>query len=645
MPPPRAILPIVSFLNRSGGHLKVYGNKIGVALVLPSSTMAAPTQEERISNFFKHFDNSWLRMLTPDPEQQEHAPNKTSREVKSGHYVEVAPTALETPIMRLHSTSMAAELGLEEEDFRTDTLLRYFSGDLGFSSGLKSWATPYALSIYGEKMFRNCPFGNGNGYGDGRAISIGEFVSDTGKRWELQLKGAGKTPFCRGADGRAVLRSSIREFLASEAMHSLGVSTTRAISLVVSQTETVQRPWYSNRNKGQPDINIDDPRLENIPMQLRQMFIEQLANQFRDPDVMQAEPCAISTRVAPSFMRIGHIEIHGRRAKSNPTVENKEQLARIIKHAIFREFPSIDDFSDIEKDLSQEHILQFLEKVSEGICKLTSDWIRVGFVQGNFNSDNCLVAGRTMDYGPFGFLEKYEPLWNMWIGGGEHFGFSNQPTAGAKNFGSLVEAVSPLLEGDFLQTAKKLQDSHEEKAHVAVQVVWAKKLGFSVWTSEADATFRKLFALMRSSQVDFTIMFRELSGLLLSAEKNSALREGHIPPSFSQCFYEQPDEKTLGEWVQCLSEWINIVEGQAKENELSVSDVASIMRKVSPKYIPREWMLVQAYKSAYEGDFTLVKELHTLFQNPYDEQLEMEEKYYRKALPTAFTEGGTAFMS
>ena len=146
----------------------------------------------------------------------------------------VTPERLENPRLVLASESCARAIGFElDVNNPGDVFLRYFSGDCEGVDGLGTWATPYALSIMGSRMTSNCPFGNGNGYGDGRAISIGEMVNPvTGARHEMQLKGGGRTPFCRGADGRAVLRSSIREFLASEAMHALGVDTTRALSLI-----------------------------------------------------------------------------------------------------------------------------------------------------------------------------------------------------------------------------------------------------------------------------------------------------------------------------------------------------------------------------------------------------------------------------
>ncbi|MBU1977975.1 MAG: YdiU family protein, partial [Gammaproteobacteria bacterium] len=180
--------------------------------------------------FLQCADYSLLRCLSADPEQARHAPNKTLRQVKSGHYVEVLPTPLPTPRYVIHSRSFFRELNLSESAASEDAFMQFFTGDPTVAVGAANadvepsrvlaggWASGYALSIYGQEMYHNCPFKNGNGYGDGRAISVLEVLLPDGQRWEFQLKGGGTTPYCRGGDGRAVLRSSIREFLASEAM-------------------------------------------------------------------------------------------------------------------------------------------------------------------------------------------------------------------------------------------------------------------------------------------------------------------------------------------------------------------------------------------------------------------------------------------
>jgi uncharacterized protein YdiU (UPF0061 family) len=301
-------------------------------------------------------------------------------------------------------------------------------------------------------------YNTGDGYGDGRAISIGELFG-----LELQLKGAGKTPFHRGADGRAVLRSSIREFLASEAMHYLGVETTRALSLVVSEKDTIMRPCtfipqslythaalpvlltffvkiagYSDDVKLELP-SMDDPRLAKYPLQQRKQILQQLRTQKADPNVMQAERAAITCRVASSFVRIGHFDLFARRAEraSMATADTTEsrwntgtnewkELEQMVWHACFREYreeaydPFFDD-GDIESAATV-----FLNKAAEKIATMVANWVRVGFAQGNFNADNCLVGGKTMDYGPFGWMEEYIPSFAKWTGSGAHFGFMNQ---------------------------------------------------------------------------------------------------------------------------------------------------------------------------------------------------------------------------
>ena len=229
--------------------------------------MSAVGEVDTLAGLAQNADHSWLQQLNMDPETDKFAPNRESRQVRSGHYVKVLPTPLPKPKYVIHSKAMAQTLGISEADVQSERFIKFFSGEQAQIPGLESWATPYALSIMGTRHYNNCPFGNGNGYGDGRAQSIGEVVVN-GNRWEMQLKGGGKTPFCRGADGRAVLRSSIREFIASEAMFALGVSTTRALSLVVSEGETTRRPWYSGRSDAE-NINENDPRLARFPPEQR----------------------------------------------------------------------------------------------------------------------------------------------------------------------------------------------------------------------------------------------------------------------------------------------------------------------------------------------------------------------------------------
>lgn len=360
------------------------------------------------------------------------------RPIYNGHYVKVRPTPLKNPKMVIYSPEMVRDLGFEEGEVYSEEFVAYFSGDVDGATTttapdgdgeeleglneIETWATPYALSIMGKRYTNNCPYGTGDGYGDGRAISIGEVVvpfnDDNGdstheslypkhaKRYELQLKGAGQTPFCRGADGRAVLRSSIREFLASEAMHHLGISTTRALSLIVSDGpggDTSARPWYSDRAQTRALPTMDDPRLAQYDDQQKREIISQIAAQTKaDPDVMREEKCAITTRVASSFVRIGHLDLFARRVEmmqaklgaakekndgeddagmSIKDTQQYQELEDMMWHACFREYYDEAYAPYWESKDAKSAAIALMDSAMVRIAKMVAGWVRVGFVQ------------------------------------------------------------------------------------------------------------------------------------------------------------------------------------------------------------------------------------------------------------------------
>jgi len=554
-------------------------------------------------------DHSWIEQLSSDPEAEEHTPNKRSREVRSGHYVRVRPTPLLRPKLAVHSADVAELLGISEGEVASEAFVAFFSGDQGRVGALESWCTPYALAIMGQPQYQNCPFGNGNGYGDGRAVSVGEVVVK-GRRWEMQLKGGGTTPFCRGADGRAVLRSSIREFLASEAMHHLRVGTTRALCLTVSSGETVQRPWYSGRTDG--------------------------TDWFRDPDTVINEPCAITTRVSPSFLRVGHLDLFARRATAEgSTPRHLRELEQIVEHAIFREYPDSAPGRPLP-----ERALAMLEAAADRLTEMVSGWLRVGFCQGNFNSDNCLIGGRTMDYGPFGWIDRYDPLFAKWVGSGQHFAFMNQPRAALFNYITLVSAVQPVLgddsRGSGQEGLKALVQRASQRVATAVSEVFRSKLGFAAPGSEAaEGLWADLEPLMRKSRVDYTILWRQLAQSWEASLDDANALFSPLTPAF----YDSPSEELMTEWVAWLRRWRAALDAEG------ASGVSERIRAASPKYVPREWMLADAYRRAAYGDFAGVRELQRLFRRPYHEQPEFEAKYYRRTPDAALEEGGVAYMS
>lgn len=559
-----------------------------------------------------------LRNLTPDPEQARHAPNKSARQVKSGHYVEVRPSPLPAPRYVIHSPAFFEALGLADDVAGDPAFMQFFTGDLdsgaeaanaaGVTRAVRAsgWATGYALSIYGQEMVNNCPFRTGNGYGDGRAISVLEVLLADGQHWEFQLKGGGTTPYCRGGDGRAVLRSSIREYLASEAMAALQVPSARALCLFVSDSETVTRPWYSPGAKTE------------------------------EPDRMVDEPAAITTRVAPSFLRVGHIELFGRRARHNAHPHALAELETIFLHALEREYPDLAATLQGPEVTLADKVVAMAREFGVRLSHLMAHWIRVGYCQGNFNSDNCALGGRTLDYGPFGFVEAYDPAFQMWIGGGEHFSFMNQPMAAVINFRMFCTAVLPLLGQDTRATealdaaVQALPDRMAETLHA----MWAQKMGLLEFRAEL---FSELHTLMAQTPVDYTIFWRELSSL--------PRQVADLRPSFytNRGAYGQDPASMETRWAAWLQKWHTAL-AQEGRNPLEVS-VA--MKQVNPKYIPREWMLVGAYRSATDaGDFTLVRRLHALLADPYSEQSpEIAALYYTKKRDEYFDLGGTSHCS
>ncbi|MBT0585641.1 protein adenylyltransferase SelO [Alteromonas oceanisediminis] len=535
-------------------------------------------------------DYSLIKTLRPDPEADSAGNDHRPRQVTSGHYVPVTPTPIADPQYVTHSQKLFAELGLDDDLARSPQFMQLFSGDLNnLPDPIRptGWATGYALSIYGTEYDQQCPFRTGNGYGDGRAISVLEVLRQ-GKRWEMQLKGAGPTPYCRGADGRAVLRSSVREFLAQEHMHALGVPTSRSLSLFVSGSERVDRPWYIDNSTS------------------------------AEPEVMVSNPVAITTRVAPSFLRVGQLELFARRVRRNAHAEALPELRMIVSHLIEREYAN-----DIDRQQPfTSQVLQLAEVFCDRLTSLVTGWLRVGYCQGNFNSDNCAAGGFTLDYGPFGFCERFDPFYQPWIGGGQHFSFLNQPQAAERNFASFLSALMPLLAHDE-QCVAQLKETHQTFATVMekkLQAMWASKLGLAEYDSPL---FMQLLKLMTETPVDFTLFFSELSQLPESVD------------GIRRSFYRQPEESLYRQWQAWFSDW-----RQKLQKHTDIDAVSRSMTAVNPRYTWREWFIVPAYEQAQAGDYGLIHDLQKMLTQPYAQQGQaIDDKYYQRQ-PDKFAERG-----
>ena len=561
---------------------------------------------------------SLMDTLNCDPDAKANGVDHAPRQVFTGHYVRVNPTPIKDPEYVAHSKSFFHELGFADSMAESADFVRMFSGDISQVPELMrkvGWACGYALSIYGTEYYQQCPFQTGNGYGDGRAVSVLEAVIN-GRRWEMQLKGGGRTPYCRGADGRAVLRSSVREFLAQEHMHALGVPTSRSLSLYVSKTEKVKRPWYSEGSHSQ------------------------------DPDMLMSDAIAISTRVAPSFIRVGQLELFGRRARKQEHPKALEELEMIVLHLIDREYHDVID----QKLDTAEKVVLLAGEFRSRLTSLVVNWVRVGYCQGNFNSDNCATGGFTLDYGPFGFCDVFDPEYQPWTGGGFHFSFLNQPAAAERNFHVFCTALLPLLASheNYLEELSEIHSDFSKVMQTQMEKMWAAKLGLSAFHT---ALFNELETLMVQTPVDYTLFFRELSmvpddigPLKKCFYKGSKLTMASMHPT-----YETDPEGMDKRWSEWLTKWKSLIGSTTDGNTAplrSREELSKQMKLVNPKYSLREWFVVPAYQQAAAGNYSLILELQEVMTQPYAEQSkDLQDKYYRLKPSELFEVGGLSRYS
>ena len=565
-------------------------------------------------------DYSLMATLNCDPDAKANGEDHAPRQVFTGHYVPVNPTPIKDPEYVAHSKHLFHELGFADSMAQSADFVRLFSGDLSqVPQPMRKfgWACGYALSIYGNEYSQQCPFQTGNGYGDGRAVSVLEAVIN-GQRWEMQLKGGGRTPYCRGADGRAVLRSSVREFLAQEHMHALGVPTSRSLSLYVSKTEKVQRPWYSEGSHAQ------------------------------DPDVLMSDAVAISTRVAPSFIRVGQLELFGRRARKQEHPKAMEELEQIVLHLIDREYADVID----QKLTTAEKVVLLAQEFRRRLTSLVANWIRVGYCQGNFNSDNCAAGGFTLDYGPFGFCDEFNPHYQPWTGGGEHFAFMNQPVAAERNFYSFCTALLPLLASheDCLRQLQEIHSGFPAAMQTQMEKMWADKLGLATFDA---ALFSELETLMVQTPVDYTLFFRELSTLPddIGPLRKSFYKDSKGAAASIDMTVATDTDELDKRWSAWLGKWKALINGAGTNDANAVplrshEAISTQMKLVNPKYSWREWFVVPAYQQAAVGNYAVIRELQEVMTQPYAEQSkDVEEKYYRPKPSEFFEVGGLSYYS
>src|SRR4249919_1148700 len=487
------------------------------------------------------FDNRFVRELPADPER-----GPRIRQVPGAAFSHVDPTPVQAPRLIAHSREVAALLGLGEEEVAAPAFARVFGGN-----ALLEGMQPFAANYGGHQ------FGNWAGQlGDGRAISLGEAVNARGERWELQLKGAGPTPYSRHADGRAVLRSSVREFLCSEAMHHLGVPSTRALSLVVTG-EQVERDMFYDGNP-------------------------------------QMELGAVVCRVAPSFIRFGNFEL--------PSARNEtELLGRMVEFCIDRDFPELGG-------AGEDRRTRWFAQVCERTALMTAHWLRVGFVHGVMNTDNMSILGLTIDYGPYGWIDDYDPDWtpNTTDRDRRRYRFGQQPQVAFWNLTRLAGALAPL----FADTAP-LQAGLEKYAEAYARHdrdFSAAKLGLRGFGDGDAEVLQQLLQLLHSAQVDMTIWFRALADLDLQQPRLTGLREAFYDPNLLHAHQE------------AIEAWLRRYAERARRDEPEPGERRAAMNAVNPRYVLRNYLAQQAIDRAEAGDEAGIGELLEVLRRPYDEQ-------------------------
>jgi uncharacterized protein YdiU (UPF0061 family) len=482
------------------------------------------------------FSDAFVRALPGDARTD----NRT-REVLGACYSRVQPTPVPKPEVLVLVPEVADLLGLEASPALTEVLA---------GNRVLPGMAPYAACYGGHQ------FGTWAGQlGDGRAITLGE-ITHRGETWELQLKGAGPTPYSRRGDGRAVLRSSLRELVCSEAMFHLGVPTTRALSLVLTGEPVMRDMLYD----GHPAY----------------------------------EPGAVVCRVAPTFLRFGNYEIHTAR-------DDHATLKKLVDFTLERYFPGLS-------------AAEMFEEVMRRTAWLLAEWMRVGFVHGVMNTDNMSILGLTIDYGPYGWLEPFDPDWtpNITDASGRRYRFGNQPAVAHWNLAQLARALAPVADLDALRTTLEAFPG-EFQAHYRATML--RKLGLSGGHGGDDVLLTELADLMSHVETDYTLFFRRLAEPTWESVRDA--------------FYAPPDRARVDAFLAKYAE---------RER-----DTAGMLA-INPLYVPRNYLVQQVIEATENGDRAALPELLEVLRHPYTEQ-PGRERFAAKRPEWARVKPGSSMLS
>lgn len=497
----------------------------------------------------------------------------SARQVYQSAYSFVTPKKTSQPALVAVTEILAEQLGLSSCELSTSTFVDIVSGNM-IPDGME----PYAMCYGGHQ------FGQWAGQlGDGRAINLGQVqTSDVGLQ-TLQLKGAGPTPYSRGADGFAVLRSSVREFLCSEAMYHLGIPTTRALSLCLTGDEVQRDMFYDGHAKN--------------------------------------ELGAVVCRVSTSFLRFGSFQLPAAR-------DDIQLLKRLVDFSIKENFPHL---GEPNKDV----YLKWFGEICQSTCDLVIEWMRVGFVHGVMNTDNMSIIGETIDYGPYGWTDNFDLSWTPNTTDSQHrrYCFGAQPEIAQWNLLQLANAIYPLVEE--AEPFNHLLNNFARQYSQGWSTMMQKKLGLDQLMFETDdELFVALEKLMTEGNIDMTIFYRCLSSFTGTENDPRAL--------FLESFYNV-EELSNEFWFQ-LEQWLESYSKRLLHNQSTHEERKIRMNTVNPKYVLRNYLAQQAIEKAESGDYSMIKELQQVLLSPYCEQPEFED-YAKKRPDWALRKAGCSKLS
>lgn len=501
-----------------------------------------------------HIKTNFQDKLPADPNLQ-----NSRRPIEKACYSFVYPKKTKQPVLLHTEKYFAKSLGFSDQDLKSSHFLNLVTGNKSLDD-----YKPFAMCYGGHQ------FGHWAGQlGDGRAINIAEIETQS-KTWYLQLKGAGETPYSRTADGLAVLRSSIREYLCSEAMYHLNIPTTRALSLSLSGDEVMRDILYNGNSA--------------------------------------YEKGAIVCRVSESFIRFGNFEIFSSR-------NDLATLKALVDFTINHHFPHLGK-------PNKEAYIAFFKEVCQRTQKMIIHWQRVGFVHGVMNTDNMSILGQTIDYGPYGWLEGYDPDWtpNTTDNQNRRYRFGQQGNIGLWNLLQLANALFPLIND--AQVLEDILHDYHKTYDEAYLTMMCSKLGLKNVLEDDNTLIKSLEHVLQLTETDMTICFRQMNTILKSDSPEICIEK------IKTAFY---DLNTFTEVVQDKwKAWFILYLKRLDIELLDDNSRKQAMDSINPKYVFRNYMAQMATDLANKGDYSLIESLSILFKKPYEEQPEFEKWYAKR---------------